>query len=67
MKPTLVWTTALLAGVAALAAYPVLAQEAGAAAGFHPAQLLVPVGFLVLLSGAAGLFLTWCASPASAE
>ncbi len=59
MKNVFTWTMVLVLGLSALIAYPSLA-EAGDGAPIAAAKLLVPFGFLAAMTGAIGLFMTWC-------
>lgn len=60
MKLILTWSSVLVLGLTALIVYPTLAQAAAGDGPSGAAVILVPLGFLAAMSGAVGLFLTWC-------
>lgn len=66
MKYMLTWGALCLLGFAALFAYPSLAQGGvpGEAAG---PVFLLPIGYLAIMIGASGLFLTWSILGAAPE
>ncbi len=67
MKNIYIWAAVFVAGVATLLSYPTIASAGGTSSAIPGGVLLVPLGYLLAMTGAAGFFIAWSLMPAKID